>query len=73
MYGTLLFLPIKTMQMHVRTLLRHMVEFLNVPQKCKIGLPMIGAGYTGGNWAIIQVMIEETLVKTGHDVTIYKL
>lgn len=42
-------------------------------QKCKIGLPMIGAGHAGGNWAIIEVMIEETLVKTGHDVTIYKL
>lgn len=39
----------------------------------KIGLPMIGAGFAGGNWAIIEVMIEETLVKTGHDVTIYKL
>lgn len=39
----------------------------------KIGLPMIGAGLAGGNWAIIEVMIEETLVKTGHDVTIYKL
>ena len=39
----------------------------------KIGLPMLGAGYAGGNWAIIEVIIEQTLVKTGHDVTIYKL
>lgn len=42
-------------------------------QKCKIGLPMIGAGHAGGNWVIIEVIIEETLVKAGHDVTIYKL
>ncbi len=39
----------------------------------KIGLPMIGAGHAGGNWAIIEIMIKETLVKAGHDVTIYKL
>lgn len=39
----------------------------------RIGLPMIGAGLAGGDWEIIEVMIERTLVAAGHDVTIYKL
>lgn len=38
-----------------------------------VGLPMLGAGLAGGDWKIIEVMIERTLVAAGHDVTIYKL
>lgn len=48
-------------------------KWVNTSAQHKIGLPMIGAGLAKGNWAIIEVMIEETLVKAGHDVTIYKL
>lgn len=48
-------------------------KWVNTSAEHKVGLPMIGAGLAGGNWAIIEVMIEETLVKAGHDVTIYKL
>lgn len=38
-----------------------------------VGLPMLGAGLAGGDWEIIEVMIEKTLVAAGHDVTIYQL
>lgn len=39
----------------------------------KIGLPKIGAGLAGGDWDIIEVIIEKTLIASGHDVTIYTL
>jgi O-acetyl-ADP-ribose deacetylase (regulator of RNase III) len=36
----------------------------------KIGLPKIGAGLGGGEWSIIEAIINETLIKGGHDVTV---
>lgn len=37
----------------------------------KVGLPLLGSELAGGDWAIIEVMIKQTLVKAGIDVTIY--
>lgn len=41
--------------------------------KFKVGLPKIGAGLGGGDWEIIEKIIEEELTANGHDVTIYVL
>lgn len=38
-----------------------------------VGLPMLGAGLAKGDWDIISLMIEKTLIKAGHDVTVYVL
>lgn len=38
-----------------------------------VGLPLIGCGLAGGNWKIVEVMIEETLVAKGLQVVIYQL
>ena len=48
------------------------MSFINAAyQGNRIGLPKIGAGLGGGNWNIIEKIIEETL--TDVDVTIYTL
>lgn len=36
-----------------------------------VGLPLLGSELAGGDWAVIEVMIKQTLVKAGIDVTIY--
>lgn len=36
----------------------------------RIGLPMIGAGLGGGSWNVIEAIINDTIVKAGHDVSI---
>lgn len=41
----------------------------NVPQT--VGLPLIGCGLAGGDWEIVEKMIERTLCAVGHDVTVY--
>lgn len=38
-----------------------------------VGLPLIGCGLAGGNWKVVEVMIEETLVAKGLQVVIYEL
>lgn len=38
----------------------------------KIGLPKLGCGLAGGDWAIVEQIIKETLVAYGHHVTIYE-
>jgi hypothetical protein len=38
-----------------------------------VGLPLIGCGLAGGNWKIVEVMIQETLVAKGLQVVIYQL
>lgn len=56
--------------------LRHsMICLRNEFKNHKIGLPMIGAGLAGGDWAIIEKIIQEELEDHGVDVTIvrYKL
>jgi len=38
-----------------------------------VHMPRIGSGLAGGNWKIIETIIEETLCKAGIDVTVYDL
>lgn len=38
-----------------------------------VHMPLIGAGLAGGDWAVIEPMIERTLVANGIDVTVYLL
>lgn len=37
-----------------------------------IGLPKLGCGLAGGDWAIVEQIIKDTLVAYGHHVTIYE-
>lgn len=41
------------------------------PEKVSIHLPRMGCGLAGGNWAIMERILEETL--QGFDVTVYDL
>lgn len=52
---------------HLDKCLYHMSQSL--PKATKIGLPKLGAGRGGGDWAIIEKIIEKALIV--HDVTIY--
>lgn len=36
-----------------------------------VGLPLIGCGLAGGDWEIVEKMIERTLCAVGHSVTVY--
>jgi O-acetyl-ADP-ribose deacetylase (regulator of RNase III) len=50
-----------------------LLSFLNkiasdFPTDLKIGMPKIGCGLAGGDWLLVQEMIESTLIN--HDVTI---
>jgi O-acetyl-ADP-ribose deacetylase (regulator of RNase III) len=38
-----------------------------------VHLPKIGAGLAGGDWNIIEKIIEEELISKGIDVTVYEL
>ncbi|UQN05512.1 Appr-1-p processing protein [Deinococcus sp. QL22] len=38
-----------------------------------VHMPRIGAGLAGGDWAVIEAMINEELVDQGLDVTVYDL
>lgn len=38
-----------------------------------VHMPRIGSGLAGGNWKIIETIIEETLCKAGIPVTVYDL
>ena len=38
-----------------------------------IHMPRIGSGLAGGNWKVIETIIEETLCKAGVSVTVYDL
>lgn len=42
-------------------------------ERFPVGLPKLGAGLAGGDWDIIALMIEKTLVAAGCDVTVYVL
>ena len=39
----------------------------------KIGLPLIGCGLAGGDWNIVQQIIQEELVDKGFNVSVYTL
>jgi len=38
-----------------------------------VHMPRLGSGLAGGNWKIIETIIEETLCKAGINVTVYDL
>jgi O-acetyl-ADP-ribose deacetylase (regulator of RNase III) len=38
-----------------------------------VHMPRLGSGLAGGNWKIIETIIEETLCKAGIEVTVYDL
>ena len=60
----------------LRNSLRLMCDDLNFTVRDnppKIGFPKIGAGLAGGDWNIIEQIIEEELVAMGYCVTIYVL
>jgi Zn-dependent peptidase ImmA (M78 family)/O-acetyl-ADP-ribose deacetylase (regulator of RNase III) len=42
-------------------------------RKATVHMPLIGTGEAGGDWAVIEELITENLVKRGVDVTVYKL
>jgi len=41
--------------------------------KLSVHMPRIGSGLAGGNWKIIETIIEETLCAAGIEVTVYDL
>jgi len=43
------------------------------PNKFTVHMPRIGSGLAGGNWKVIETIIEETLCKAGVSVTVYDL
>lgn len=47
------------------------VAEMAIEVNASIHMPRIGAGLAGGNWDRIELIIEETLVRDGIDVTVY--
>ena len=55
---------------------KSIVEFLNnrgPVDTIKIGLPLIGCGLAGGDWNVVQQIIQEELVDKGFNVSVYTL
>lgn len=55
--------------------LKELATMLNMGDKPKLAsvhMPMIGSGLAGGNWNIIERIIEETLCAEGISVTVYQ-
>lgn len=46
---------------------------LDQDEPTSVHMPMIGTGYAGGDWEIIERYINDTLCKEGIDVFVYKL
>ena len=42
-------------------------------QQASVHMPLIGTGLSGGNWWIIQELVEDLLCSSGIDVTVYEL
>ncbi len=53
--------------------MQRMSTLLIMHESGKIGLPKLGAGLGGGDWSIIEEIIEDTLISEGYDVTVYVL
>jgi hypothetical protein len=41
--------------------------------EASLHIPRIGTGQAGGNWKVIEGMIDEILVSSGTDVTVYDI
>lgn len=57
----------------LRSALLLMSKHMDQEGKTSVGLPKLGAGLAGGEWSVIEKIIEETLVDRGFDVVIYVL
>lgn len=53
--------------------LRHVVFAYETMENVSIHMPRIGCGIAGGDWAKVELMIQETLSKAGFPVTVYDL
>ena len=56
----------------LKTCLRH-VALYAVNNNCSVHMPRIGTDLAGGNWAIIEPIINRTLCDSGIAVTVYDL
>lgn len=56
----------------LRTCLDKLAEIAG-KQRVTVDMPRIGAGQAGGNWYVIQELIDEALVQRGLEVTVYDL
>jgi O-acetyl-ADP-ribose deacetylase (regulator of RNase III) len=56
----------------IRQALRHVATFA-VRKNASAHMPRIGAGLAGGNWEVIQRIIEEELSRHSIPVTVYDL
>lgn len=41
------------------------------PERCSVHMPRIGCALAGGDWALVEVLIEACLLRAGIDVTVY--
>jgi hypothetical protein len=53
--------------------LRHVVFAYETMENVSVHMPRIGCGIAGGDWAKVELMIQETLSKAGFPVTVYDL
>lgn len=75
-YGTI-YPKLKSALAHMASVLRTNLDvtgFRDEKLKLKVGLPLIGCGLAGGNWFVVEKMIEKTLgMVQGVEVYIYTL
>ena len=53
--------------------LTHSFAEIGTGDSFSVHMPRLGSGLAGGNWKIIEAVIEETLCKAGVSVTVYDL
>ena len=56
--------------------LNKIAEFLSCQgtlETIKIGVPLLGCGLAGGDWSVVQKIIQEELIDKGFNVTVYKI
>lgn len=54
----------------IRSGLRKVAEFAD-EQSASVHMPRIGCGLAGGSWPQIELLIQETLISSGVEVTVY--
>lgn len=56
--------------------LSKIAEFLSCQgtlETIKIGVPLLGCGLAGGDWSVVQKIIQEELIDKGFNVFVYKI
>lgn len=56
----------------LKKLANDLTSYDNPKHKLSVHMPMIGSGLAGGNWDIIEKIIETTLCSAGVSVTVYQ-